>query len=457
MDGRLLAAERRALLPLLVAGCVTGVTTSASTVHAATVHEIEWTRQLGTPQDEFGRGIAVDNLGNLFVTGRTSGSLGGASAGDADAFLAKYDTSGGLIWTRQLGTSSFDQGWSVVTDATGNAFITGETLGSLGGPHAGEDDAFVAKYDPDGTLMWTRQLGTSASDRAFGITGGTSGNIYITGRTFGSLGGSSAGSNDVFLASYDSDGNLRWTEQFGDSGTDRGWAIESDALENRFITGYPRGSLGGPNAGGLDMFIAKYDSDGNALWTRQLGTSETVETGLDLAVDSAGNVILTGASPGSLAQPNAGGNDVIVAKYDTDGNQLWVRQMGTTEDDGGFAVTADSTGGIYVAGRTLGTLGQASAGDYDAFVMKLDAAGTQVWTTQFGTANLDWGYAMAIDAADNLYLTGETSGPLGGPHVGGADVFVAKLSVPAAVPAPSAALAGLALLGGLRLWLRRRA
>ena len=106
-------------------------------------------------------GVSADGLGNVYISGWTDGSLGGTNAGGCDAFLSKYDASGTLEWTRQLGTSEYDMSYGVSADGLGNVYISGDTEGSLEGTNAGGSDAFLSKYDASGTLEWTQQLGTS--------------------------------------------------------------------------------------------------------------------------------------------------------------------------------------------------------------------------------------------------------------------------------------------------------
>ena len=125
------------------------VCAAAAGAQAEPPYVIEWTRQLGTSERDCSFGVAADPLGNVFISGFTWGSLGGPNAGDVDAFVSKYDSSGSLLWTRQLGTSSYDRSrGGVAADPLGNVFISGWTSGSLGGPSAGDRDAFVSKYDP---------------------------------------------------------------------------------------------------------------------------------------------------------------------------------------------------------------------------------------------------------------------------------------------------------------------
>jgi hypothetical protein len=119
---------------------------AASMARAEQAYDLAWVRQMGTTANDYSNSVAVDGLGNVYISGYTNGSLGGPNAGYEDAFLAKYDSSGSLLWTRQMGTTAWDGSYSVAVDGLGNAYISGYTGGSLGGPSAGYRDAFLAKY-----------------------------------------------------------------------------------------------------------------------------------------------------------------------------------------------------------------------------------------------------------------------------------------------------------------------
>ena len=300
----------RGLLTMLVVG----VSVVGSADGAAEPYEVAWTRQLGTSENDYSYSVALDASGNAFISGRTYGSLGGANKGSTDAFLAKYDPAGNLLWTEQLGTSSLDYSNSVAVDASGNAFISGATYGSLGAPYEGEGDAFLAKYGPGGNLLWTEQLGTSALDRVFGVTADGWGNVFVSGGTYGNLGATNEGEDDAFLAKYDSTGNRLWTEQLGTSDLDYSWSIAVDASGNAFISGVTNGTLGATNAGGTDAFLAKYNPGGDLLWTEQLGTSATDES-CSVAVDASGNAFISGTTWESLGGTNAGGADAFLVKF----------------------------------------------------------------------------------------------------------------------------------------------
>src|SRR5690606_14256038 len=244
-----------------------------------------------------------------------------------------------------------------------NVYITGPTQGGLGGPNAGMNDAFVSKYDDGGSLQWTRQLGMTNNDYGSGVSADGPGNIYIPGYTQGSLGGPSAGSYDNFVSKYDATGTLHWTSQFGTIEQDFSTDVSADGLGNVYISGYTYGSLGGPNAGSFDAFVSKYDATGTLQWIRQLGTSNSNDYGSSVSADRLGNVYILGYTAGSLGGPNAGLNDAVVSKYDATGTLQWVRQFGTSNNDNGTGVSADGLGNVYISGYTQGSLGGPNAGD----------------------------------------------------------------------------------------------
>jgi hypothetical protein len=135
---------------LLMAGSL------CATANAEEPYEIEWIRQLGDSVYDESKAVSADGLGSVYIGGRTDGSLGGPSLGSTDAFVSKFDSAGNLLWTSQHGTSATDYGYGVSADGLGNIFLSGYTYGSLGGPHAGSADAFVSKFDSAGNFVWAR-------------------------------------------------------------------------------------------------------------------------------------------------------------------------------------------------------------------------------------------------------------------------------------------------------------
>jgi hypothetical protein len=387
-----------------------------------------WIHQLGTGYDDAAFAAAPDASGGVYVGGWTAGSLGGPNAGSwgsTDAWLARYDFAGNRLWLRQFGTDNYDNVNAAAPDASGGVYASGFTIGSLGGPKAGYVDAWVARYDGAGNQLWVRQLGTSVWDAAPAAAPDASGGVYVSGGTDGNLAGSNAGDADAWLARYDSAGNQLWIRQFGTNREDIVWAAAPDASGGVYLSGGTQGGLGGPHAGLDDAWLARYDSAGSQLWIRQLGTSAD-EFVSAAAPDGSGGVYVSGRTEGSLGGPNAGGEDAWLARYDGAGNQLWIRQLGTSAGDYAHAAAADVSGGVYVSGVTQGSLGGPNAGGEDVWLARYDAAGSQSWVLQLGTKTSDRAYAAAPGASGGVYVGGSTLGSLGGPHVSGHDLWLAR-------------------------------
>ena len=132
----------------------------------------------------------------------------------------------------------------------------------------------MIKYNSSGTKQWTKQLGSSVRDSANGITIDSSGNIYVTGMTFGGLDwNTSAGANDLFVIKYNSSGTRQWTKQLGSASTDAANGVATDSSGNVYVAGVTYGGLDGNSKGNSDLFVVKYNSSGTKQWTKQLGSS----------------------------------------------------------------------------------------------------------------------------------------------------------------------------------------
>ena len=423
-----------------------------STMVQAETPVVEWIRQLGTSSDDYGWSVSVDASGNAYVTGRTEGSLdGNISAGGEDMFLTKYDTNGTKLWTEQLGSDDADYGRSVSVDVSGNVYVTGYTGGNLDGNlNMGGRDMFLTKYDTNGIKLWTELL-DSASGSGTCVSVDGSGNIFVTGTTYGSLdGNTSAGRWDMFLAKYNTDGTKLWTKQLGSAGDDYGFGVSVDGSGNAYVTGRTPSSLdGNTSAGGEDMFLAKYNTDGTKLWTEQLGSTH-YDSGLGVSVDGSGNAYVTGVTGGSLdGNPTVSGDDMFLTKYDTNGTKLWTEQRRSADLNCGLGLSVDGSGNVYVTGYDH----DIDVDNRDIFLTKYDTNGTKLWTEQLGSTNHDEGFGVSVDSSGNVYVAGSTEGSLDcNPNAGGSDIFLIKIST---VPEPGsiAMLVGIAFMA---LLCRRR-
>ena len=252
-----------------------------------------WTRQFGTVYPDDAAGVAAD-AGGVYVAGNTQGALPGqvAAGGLSDAFVRKYDPAGNELWTRQFGTPGDDFVAGVAADASG-VYVAGRTSGALQAP-AGLSDAFVRKYDPAGNELWTRQFGTPTVDAVSGVSVGA-GHVYVVGYTFGAL-EAPAGSFDAFVRKYDPAGNELWTRQFGSAAWDQANGVTADD-GGLSVAGQTEGVLPGQHSAGLrDAFVRRYNATGDELWTRQFGT-ERIDEASGLAV--TGGVTYAGGASGN--------------------------------------------------------------------------------------------------------------------------------------------------------------
>jgi len=418
------------------------VMVSATGAWAEDPYQVAWKTQIGTDNDDWSQSIAVDALGNAYIGGYTEGDFGGSHGGH-EAFLSKFDSGGNEVWTTHIGTDKTDLCHSIAMDASGSVYISGHTYGDLAGANAGLSDVFLLKFDSGGNEVWTTQIGESRYDDNYSVAVAASGSIY----TSGSRNDGPAGDN-VLLSKFDSGGNEIWTTQIGTSSGDRSYSISLDASDNAYISGYTGGKLGGSRFGSYDAFLSKFDSGGNEVWTTQIGTSES-DVSYSIALDASDNAYISGRTNGDLDGTSAGSHDAFLSKFDSDGNNLWTNQIGTSAWDESMSVAVAGSGDVYISGSTRGDLGGVNAGSNDAFLSKFDSGGNELWTTQIGTSRGDPSYSVAVDASGNAYISGSTAGDLGGPNAGGYDAFLVKYEVPE--PATLVLMAG-----GLPFLLKRK-
>jgi hypothetical protein len=434
IKGQIMKRSRKILLSSLL---LCGVS-----LQAEMAYEMEWVSQFGTSGSEYGDFIATDSSGSLYVCGYTTGVFAGQTGSgplDLDAYIAKYDSDGNQIWIKQFITPNV--GKSIAIDSGGNLYMTGVTSSTFPGEtSSGGADTYIVKYDSGGNQIWAKQFGTSDYDSGYSVTIDSGGDLYVTGETRGTFAGQmSSGNADTFIAKYDSSGNQIWIKQFGTSEYDRGDAITADTDDNLYVTGMTLDTFPGESSSGSgDTYIAKYDNEGNQIWIKQFGTSDD-DDGTSVTTDSGGNIYLTGFTDGTFAgQTSNGSRDAYIAKFDSDGNQIWTKQFGTSDFDNGSSITTDINDHLYVGGHTYGTFsGQSSSGSSDVYIAKYDSDGNQAWAKQFGTSDNDSasGLSITADESENLYVTGTTMGEFEGEtNSGGHDVFIAEfLSVNTAV------------------------
>lgn len=406
--------------------------------------------------------VAVDAAGNVYITGiyngtATFGNTSISSKGYNDIFIAKYNGSGALAWVKSAGGTGDDYAINIAVDANGNFYITGRytsdaTFEASTITSTGSFDLFLAKYTSGGTLAWVKSAGGAQSDGGSDIVVDAGGNVYVTGYYAGVVffegtAVNGAGNNDFFVAKYNANGGLQWVRSAGGIYDDRGNGIALDAANNVYLTGQFQNSFTFGNtpltsAGGYDIFIAKYNSDGVLQLVNSSG-GPSDDYGLDIAVDNAGNSYITGgyqlnATFGSLSTISTGSTDIFIAKYSSEGSFQWVKSIGGADIDFGYGITIDSNGYIYVTGVYFNTLNLGSqsitsvAGSTDIFVIKYSNTGTFQWAQSSGGNSDDYGLAIAIDTIGTIYITGSywgtaTFGNTTKTSAGNSDVFIERI------------------------------
>ena len=322
----------------------------------------------------------------------------------------------------------------------------------LGAPvngFAGNTDAFVAKLNGSGHLVWNTFLGSpTGDDWAYGIAVDGNGNARVAGYSTEGWGLSPvngyAGGEDAFVARLDTNGNRLWHTFAGGSGNDRGYGIALDGSGNGYVTGYSGSGTGwsgtpvNGHAGSDDAFAVKLNASGSRQWYTFMGSSSG-DYGQAIAVDATANAHVTGYSNADWGSQTivrwVAGKDAFVARLNSSGGQVWNTFLGGNGNEQGNAIALDGSGGVYLSGDSTATWGSPkrvfSAGS-DAFAAKLSSAGQLQWNTFLGSANNEYGLGVAADGAGNSYLTGYGKAPWGSPvepftfHAG-EDIIVAKL------------------------------
>jgi hypothetical protein len=381
-------------------------------------------------------------------------------------------------WLTQLGLVSggsplSDSCEAIAQDSTGNTYCAGGVYGDLGETSGGGRDAFVMKVDPDGAVLWVKQLGATSivpfgssaqDDICHGVALDDSGSVYCAGETSSNLGQNNAGGSDAFIAKLSAtDGTIQWVQQFGSvtpfgidkSGMDRCNSLAIFLDNNPANTAgdflYCAGDtsspdFGEPLAGVKDAFVLKMNLDGLTSWITQLGATtigahaNMEDTFTSVAVDGLGNVYCGGHTFGTIADTNVSGSDAFMMKLDSDGLGWYITQMGGTfpglADSSGNetcdGIAVNGTGDAYCAGSTDGNLVVTNAGNEDAYIIKLKSDGTYDWATQLGDGSggsvlRDSCLSVTLGSDGSVYCGGQTMGDLGETNAGGADAFVMKL------------------------------
>ncbi len=390
-------------------------------------------------------------------------------SGTTDVYLAKYDSVGNLIWAKSAGGPFVDVASDVAVDDAGNVLITGHFSGSVNFGSdtlvsSGSVDLFIVKYDPAGNVMWAKKAGgTGGNTWGRAIVADTVGNIYLTGH-FNSpsieVGPDMLNNPGVFVAKYDPSGNVLWTNNAVGNALDISNDIAVDGSGNvycagTFVYSISFGAVNLQSQGSDDAFIVKFDNMGSAVWAQRAGGVEDDQCN-GLALDNTGNLYVIGryASSqmffGGYVLPNSGApntGDVFVAKFTSAGAFIWARGHGSSSDDIGRHIVVDAAGNTWISGEMgdyiLWPFSLPNHGWSDVYFAFLDPNGTIQWAESVGGNNLEVNGGIALDKFDNPYVSGSFQSSIIAFDTvsisknGVSDIFIAKYHSCMVPPSPN--------------------
>lgn len=359
-------------------------------------------------------------------------------------------------WVKNPAGPSGEQGMGVKVDDDGNTYVAGVfhvtiTFGSTTLTTSGTRDIYVAKLDNSGNWLWAKKAGGPGDDNCTSIAIDSEGNVFVTGAfdgtcTFGGTNLTSAGSQDIYLAKLDTNGNWQWAVRAGGWNTEYAYSVACDNLGNVFLTGYfydtaAFGSTNLTSIGNNDIFIAKLDTNGNWLWANKASGSLN-EQGYSVACDNTGNVFVAGYFSSTttfgttqLSSNNDWDNDIFVAKLDGSGNWLWAVKAGGANYQMCYSVAVDDSGDAYITGSfqysaVFGAITLPGNGNTCPYAAKIDSSGNWQWAIPVNVTSYSDARSITVDNANNVYVAGYYNGTATfGTHVlnsNSTDIFVAK-------------------------------
>ena len=342
-----------------------------------------WTKTYGN--GSFNEGYAVQQTpdSGFIITGVTYSSI----ATLEDVWLICTDSLGNLLWTKTYGGDSFDMGNDVQLTVDGGYIITGVTTPtSVNFP-----DVWLIRTDQNGDSLWTKSFGGDGIDIGKAIQQTSGGGFIIAGWT----NSFDVDSTDIWLIRTDNNGNLLWSKTYGGNNHDQAWSVRQTLDDGYIVIGYTT-SFGNGN---YDVWLIRTNSNGDTLWTKTYG-GEYWEYGYDVRQLSDGGFILTGYA----SSPRLNDVDLYLIRTNSNGETLWTKTFGGTENEIGRSVQETSDGGFIIAGDT----DSFGAGNSDVWLIRTDLDGNLLWTKTIGGWHHDRGFSLQITNNTSYIVAGYT-------------------------------------------------
>ncbi len=461
---------------------------------------LSYSTLIGGSNDDIGNGIAVDESGNMYVTGYTFDGMpdypvtddsmhsGGSDPYDCqDIFITKLSANGTMVFSTLIGGSDIERGESITIDDIGYMYVTGWTASTTdypvtnGSTHTGGTDVFVTKLSPTGKMDFSTLIGGLKDDRAYDIAIDSSRNMYVSGYTdYANTNypvtdsSKHKGESDVFVTKLSSTGIIIFSTLIGGSFSDVGKSIAVDKSRHAYVTGYTFDAWnsladypvtdGSTHNGITDVFVTKLTLGGGIAFSTLIGGSNSDHSN-SIAIDNSGNTYVAGHT-NSIGYPVTnlsslkGGHDVFVTRISPAGVITFSTFIGGSEADYGKGIALDGSKNIYVTGFTRSTDypvtdgSRYTGGVSEVFVTRIDPLfGGLTFSTLIGGSLNESGSDIAVDDSGNVYVTGRTQDSAidfpvtdGSSPNGAYDVFVTKITPPGPAVRPKSVLTGPQLL-----------
>jgi len=434
-----------------------------------------WAKDFGNNQSDYGRGITMDDSGNIYTIGSFSGNIAFdniqlSSSGGQNIYVTKMNPQGHILWAKQAKGNWADHSLNITVDKNENVFISGSFLSdsltldsfAITNTSAGSEEIFIAKLNSDGTPLWLKKASGSYRDFPGGIKADPFGNIVVTGfyeSTTISFDGftliKSPGWRSIYFVKYDTNGNVLWAKSFGGDWWDLGESISFDNTGNIYLGGgfgsssitFGTIKLTKASSVTFDLFIGKFTPDGDAIWVRSASGNGS-EDAANTVVDQDGNVYIASYSSSTTIDFNTiilstnDGGDALLAKYDPNGNIQWAKLIGGTGQELGQGITIDNnTHKIIVSGNynspslSFGSKILSNQGLNDIFIAEYDFSGNFIDAVNAGGADDDSSAGIVGNEKLGFTLTGTFKSDtlkfgtnvIINHNAGTEDVFIAKM------------------------------